>query len=127
MSKEITTTQNKLETQFNEVLVQIQRAKQQAHSQVNTVLIELYWNVGQYICDHVRKSNWGQGIVQELADYIVKQDAKLKSFSSGNLWRMKQFFETYRENEKLYTLCTQLSRSHNRRIWKISQRYKKWI
>ncbi len=116
MSKKITTTPNKLETQFNEVLVQIQRAKQQAYSQITTVLIELYWNVGQYIYDQVQKSNWGQGIVQELADYIVKQDAKLKSFSSRNLWRMKQFFETYRENEKLYTLCTQLSWSHNRRI-----------
>ena len=72
--------------------------------------------MGQYIHNQVRKSNWGQGIVQDLADYIVRQDANLKSFSSRNLWRMKQFFETYRENERLYTLCTQLSWSHNRRI-----------
>lgn len=108
---------NKLiKTHFNEILTQIQKAKQHAYNQANVVLIELYWNIGKYIYNQIQNSNWGQGIVKELADYIVQQDAKLKSFSARNLWRMKQFYETYRENKKLSTLCTQLSWSHNRRI-----------
>ncbi len=49
--------------------------------------------------------------------YISKKEPNLKGFSAKNLWRMKQFFETYKENEKLATLCREISWSHNRLKW----------
>ena len=102
--------------QFNKVLTQIQQAKQKAYQQINTALIELYWNVGQYISEQVKNNKWGKGIVADLADFIARQDTEIKGFSARNLWRMKQFYETYQEHQKLSTLWTQLSWSHNRRI-----------
>ncbi|OEU62944.1 MAG: hypothetical protein BA867_13105 [Desulfobacterales bacterium S5133MH16] len=102
--------------QFNKVLTQIQQAKQKAYQQINTALIELYWNVGQYISEQVKNNQWGKGIVADLADFIARQDTEIKGFSARNLWRMKQFYETYQEHQKLSTLWTQLSWSHNRRI-----------
>lgn len=36
-----------------------------------------------------------------------------KGFEEKNLWRMKQFYETYRDNEKLSTLLRDLSWSNN--------------
>jgi molybdenum cofactor biosynthesis enzyme MoaA len=39
----------KTDKQFAEILQQIQQAKQRAFQQVNTVLVELYWNIGDYI------------------------------------------------------------------------------
>jgi hypothetical protein len=37
----------------------------------------------------------------------------IKGFSDKNLWRMKQFYETYQDNEKLSSLARELSWTHN--------------
>jgi predicted nuclease of restriction endonuclease-like (RecB) superfamily len=37
----------------------------------------------------------------------------MKGFSVQNLWRMKQFYETYKDNEKLSPLVRELSWTHN--------------
>jgi len=105
------TTQN-----FNEILQTIQSSKQKALQQVNSTLIELYWKIGEYISSKTIKEHWGKGVVKELAEYIKTKDPTLKGFSDKNLWRMKQFYETYKENEKLTTLWRVLSWSHNKRI-----------
>ncbi len=105
-----------LSNQFNEVLSRIQQAKQKAYQQINASLIELYWNIGNYISEQVKNKSWGKGVVTDLANFISQQDAELKGFTSRNLWRMKQFYETYSDDEKLSTLWAQLSWSHNRRI-----------
>ena len=34
-------------------------------------------------------------LVQQLSEYIVRKAPELKGFSAQNLWRMKQFYETY--------------------------------
>jgi hypothetical protein len=37
----------------------------------------------------------------------------IRGFSPQNIWRMKQFFETYNDNEKLSTLSREISWSNN--------------
>ncbi len=56
-----------LNTQFGEILTQIKNAKQKAYQQVNSNLIELYWNIGKYVSKQVETANWGKSIVSELA------------------------------------------------------------
>ncbi len=73
----------------------------------------LYWNVGQYISEKVQHSDWGKSVVVELANYIKQQEPNIKGFSSQNLWRMKQFYETYKDNENLSTLSREIPWSHN--------------
>ena len=51
------------EKQFAEILLQIQQAKQSAFQQVNSVLVELYWNIGKYISAQVTTSSWGKGVI----------------------------------------------------------------
>ncbi|MEA1934101.1 MAG: DUF1016 N-terminal domain-containing protein [Thermodesulfobacteriota bacterium] len=51
---------------------------------------------------------WGQAVVRQLADYIRKTDQNSKGFSPQNLWRIKQFYETYGEREKLSPLVREL-------------------
>ena len=94
---------------FSEVLTQIQLSKQKAYKQVNTVLIELYIEIGKYISLKCVKENWGKSVVQELADFIKLQDPTIKGFTARSIWRMKQFYETYNTNEKLSPLVTQIS------------------
>lgn len=94
---------------FNEILTLIHSAKQKAFAQVNSTLIELYSNIGQYISTKTTKENWGKSVVNELAEYIKAQDPTLKGFSDKNLWRMKQFYEIYKDNKKLSALLRELN------------------
>ena len=105
-----------VQQQFGDILGQIQLARQKAFKQVNSALIELYWNVGKVISEKVADAQWGRSVVVELAAFIVERDPDIKGFSVRNLWRMKQFYETYGASQKLSTLWTQLSWSHHRRI-----------
>ncbi len=105
-----------LKVQFNEVLTRILQARQKAFQQVNVALVELYWNVGEYMSLQVSHQNWGKAVVAELAVFIKESEPNIKGFSARNLWRMKQFYETYQQHKKLPTLWTELSWSHHRRI-----------
>ncbi|MDM8515594.1 PDDEXK nuclease domain-containing protein [Desulfobacterales bacterium HSG16] len=108
-----------LQSQFYEILDQIQKTRIKAYSRVNSILMELYWNVGKYISEQVNANEWGKGVVKELAIFIKTKDPDIKGFSPRNIWRMKQFYETYTEKEKLSTLWSQITWSHNRRIMTI--------
>jgi len=98
---------------FTEVLTHIQQARQKAYAQVNTTLIELYWHIGGIISQKVSHAAWGKGVVRELAQFIANNDPTAKGFSDKNLWRMKQFYETYHSDEKLSPLVRKLSWTHN--------------
>ncbi|MEA2050994.1 MAG: PDDEXK nuclease domain-containing protein, partial [Campylobacterota bacterium] len=100
-------------TTFNEVLNLIKTSKQKAYAQVNSTLIELYWDIGKYISTKTIKANWGKGVVKELAHYIKLQDPNIKGFTARNIWRMKQFYETYHKNKKVSSLLTQLTWTNN--------------
>ncbi len=114
MAKQLNSTEK--EKYFSEILQQIQQAKRRVYQQVNTMLVELYWSIGRDISKQVAQEGWGKGVIKELAGFIKIRDPELKGFSDKNLWRMKQFYETYRKNKKLATLWRELSWSHNRRI-----------
>jgi len=58
-----------------------------------------------------------ESVVKELAQYIQRTEPEIKSFSDKNLWRMKQFYETYKDFPKLSALSRQLSWSHNLAIF----------
>ncbi|NOX64781.1 MAG: DUF1016 domain-containing protein [Chlorobi bacterium] len=94
----------------------IAKARNNALKTVNKELINLYWEIGKYISEKVNSENWGKSVVEDLSLFIKKEHPNIKGFNSRNIWRMKQFFETYNQNEKLSTLWTEISWSHNRLI-----------
>jgi predicted nuclease of restriction endonuclease-like (RecB) superfamily len=98
---------------FNALLQHIQQARQKVFAQVNTALIDLYWQVGKTISQQVQDQAWGKGVVTELANYIAQHAPDIKGFSDKNLWRMKQFYETYVDDTKLSTLARELPWTHN--------------
>ncbi|MCD2453410.1 PDDEXK nuclease domain-containing protein [Methylicorpusculum oleiharenae] len=98
---------------FSEVLQHIQQARHKIFSQANTALIDLYWLIGKTISHKVQSEAWGKGVVTELARYIAQNAPDIKGFSDKNLWRMKQFYETYQADEKLSTLVRDLPWTHN--------------
>jgi len=106
--KSIQTTNN-----FDEILSTIQKSKQKAMKQVNSTLIELYWNIGEYISQKTIQENWGKSVVKELEVFIKNKEPDIKGFTSRNLWRMKQFYETYSDNKKVSSLLTQITWTNN--------------
>jgi predicted nuclease of restriction endonuclease-like (RecB) superfamily len=111
-----------LEASFVEVVDLIQKARQRAFQAVNTELIDLYWRVGEYISRKLETAAWGEGVVEQLAAYIARQHADLKGFTQRNLFRMRQFYETYRGDEKVAPLVRQLPWTHNLMILSRSKR-----
>lgn len=100
--------------QFNEVLEMIKATKQKVFAAVNTSLIDLYWQIGCYISHQIEMSGWGKSVVEELANHIRTQEPNSEGFSKQNLWRMKQFYETYKDaDEKLSALLREISWTNN--------------
>ena len=101
---------------FSEVIAIIDNARENAFRAVNRELINMYWNIGEYVSRRVSEGGWGKSIVKEFSNYIQSRYVGIKGFSASNIWRMKQFYETYFANEKLATLSRELTWSHNLQI-----------
>ena len=104
---------DRLDNSFAEVVDLIHSARQKAYKAVNTALVELYWQVGEYVSGRVEDGTWGESTVDQLAHYIADRHPDLKGFTRRNLYRMRQFYEAYRGDEKLSTLSRELPWSHN--------------
>ncbi|WP_236170086.1 PDDEXK nuclease domain-containing protein [Pseudomonas parasichuanensis] len=98
---------------FDEVLTLIKSARQRAVQAVNTQLIELYWQVGAFISRKLERAEWGDGVVNQLADHLLLTQPGLRGFTRANLFRMRQFYEVYRGDEIVAPLVRLLPWSHN--------------
>jgi predicted nuclease of restriction endonuclease-like (RecB) superfamily len=107
---------------FEEILTLIQSARQRAYQAVNLELIDLYWQVGRTISRKIEAAEWGDGVVDQLAAYLGRTQPGLKGFSRQNIFRMRQFYETYHDNEIVSPLVRQLSWTHNLIILSQSKR-----
>lgn len=102
--------------QFQKVVDIIENAKERAYRKVNEELILMYRNVGEYISKNSENASYGDAFVQKLADFFAENYPDLKGFNRRGLYRMKQFYELYKDNEKVSTLLTQLSWSNHLKI-----------
>ena len=102
--------------QFEKIVNIIESAKERAYRKVNEELILMYRDVGEYISKQSEKTEYGDAFVQKLADSFAENYPDLKGFNRRGLYRMKQFYELYKDNEKVSTLLTQLSWSNHLKI-----------
>jgi predicted nuclease of restriction endonuclease-like (RecB) superfamily len=107
---------------FDAVVAMIRAARTQAVAAVNTTLIDLYWQIGEYLSAKISTNEWGDGTIEQLAKHIHQQQPGATGFSARNLWRMRQFFDTYAASPKLSPLVRQLSWTHNLMILSRSKR-----
>lgn len=99
--------------QFTDIIQLIKQSRSKAIAAVNTEMINLYWNIGQYIHNRIETAEWGKSVVKELADFLQKSEPDLKGFSDANLWRMRQFYEIYKDTPKLAPLVREINWSNN--------------
>jgi predicted nuclease of restriction endonuclease-like (RecB) superfamily len=111
-----------LQADFSEITRLIVVARARAVQAVNTTLIDLYWQVGQTISQKIAQAQWGDGVVAQLAAHLAQTQPGLTGFTSRNLFRMRQFYEAYRDDEKVSPLLRQLPWTHNLIILNQSKR-----
>ena len=101
------------DTKFAEVLALIENARSRAYQAINSDLVALYWQLGEYISLKIENAEWGDGVVDELAAALARRYSGLRGFARPNLFRMRQFYEAYRGNKKVSALLRQLPWTHH--------------
>ena len=88
----------------------INTARENALKKVNEELINMYWQVGEYLHKESQKSMFGDSYIDSIAKEIQEEFPGIKGFNRRGLYRMKQFYETYAENDVVTPLVTQFER-----------------
>lgn len=101
---------------YGEVVDIIKSARERAFSKVNEELILMYREIGKYISEKSQDSRYGDSFVDGLADFFASEYPELKGFTRRGLYRMKQFYELYKDDEKVSPLVTQLSWTNHLQI-----------
>jgi predicted nuclease of restriction endonuclease-like (RecB) superfamily len=110
MSKDLISNNH---VEYAEIISLIERARESAFRVVNRELISMYWEIGAYVSDKVKNGGWGKSVVSDFARFIQTERPDIKGFSASNIWRMRQFYETYSDNEKLAPLVREISWTQN--------------
>jgi predicted nuclease of restriction endonuclease-like (RecB) superfamily len=113
VAKQYMNSKNSAPSNFDNILSIIQTAKERIVKTVNTEIIDLYWQIGKEVSDKTKNNGWGKSVVEELANHISSHLGAMRGFSAQNIWRMKQFYETYHNKPILSTLLRELSWSNN--------------
>ena len=94
---------------FKTIISIIENAKGRALRAVNAELINMYWEVGEYLSKLCAQSSFGDKVIDEVANYISRSAPEIKGFNRRGLYRMRQFYETYKDDEFVSPLVTQIS------------------
>ncbi|PXX80100.1 PDDEXK nuclease domain-containing protein [Dielma fastidiosa] len=102
--------------QFQKIITIIESAKDRAYRKVNEELILMYRDIGEYISRESKNAEYGDAFVERLANFFSENYPELKGFNRRGLYRMKQFYEMYKDEEKVSPLVTQLSWTNHLKI-----------
>ena len=105
MSNEITVASNLIQI--------ISQSKQNALKKVNEELINMYWKIGEHLSTESEKASFGDAYIDTVAEEIQNAFPGIKGFNRRGLYRMKKFYETYKDDEFVTTLLTQISWSNH--------------
>ncbi len=93
---------------LNSIKDRIRKAQYDALKSVNKELIGLYDDIGRMIVERQEKEGWGKSVVEKLATDLQKDFPGIQGFSARNIWYMRIFHLTYRENQKLQPLVAEI-------------------
>ena len=87
----------------------IEESRQNALKKVNEELIKMYWKVGEFLSKETEHASYGDAYIDEISREIQETFPDIKGFNRRGLYRMKKFYETYKDNEIVTPLVTQIS------------------
>lgn len=106
---------------LNDIRTILVRAREHAAKVVNSDMVTAYWLIGRRIVLEEQHgadtAKYGEQILQNLSKKLEAEFGN--GFSYANLRNMRQFYRTYPDEQICYTLCINLSWSHNRLIMRV--------
>lgn len=73
----------------------------------------MYWNVGKLLSEELKKKSFGDSYIDEVAKQIQNEVPGIKGFNKRGLYRMIKFYETYKGDQFVTTLLSQISWSNH--------------
>lgn len=93
---------------FAEVYTIISAHRNRVVRMVNSESLQMMWEVGGYVSSKLKSSQWGDGVVRQLAEYIHTQDPTSRGWSYRTLYKMVQLYDTY-STQSFASLLTETS------------------
>ena len=69
----------------------------------------MYWKVGEFLSKETEHVSYGDAYIDEISREIQDTFPGIKGFNRRGLYRMKKIYETYKDNEIVTPLVTQIS------------------
>ena len=110
MSSEIVKNYAAILTSLKE---KIRQRQQQASLQVNTQLLELYWEIGHVILQQQAQEGWGAKVIDRLAKDLKADFPEMKGLSIRNVKYMRAFAEAYPDGLFVQAALAQLPWYHH--------------
>lgn len=92
---------------LGDIKQRIRSAQYEALKAVNRELISLYWDIGRLIVERQQGATWGKAVVERLAQDLQAEFVG-GGFSARNIWRMRDFYLSYHQSEKLTPLMAEI-------------------
>lgn len=86
---------------LSDMVVMVQNHRAAAVQSVQSINNQLYWNIGELILKMQQQYGWGKSIVEKLSNDLQHQVGKGVSWSSRNLWLMRQLVTEYSNLKQL--------------------------
>jgi predicted nuclease of restriction endonuclease-like (RecB) superfamily len=112
---------------LNRVSTLLQEARRETAYQINTVITETYWRIGQLIVEEEQKgkerADYGAYLIKQLSGDLTGRFGK--GFTAVNIWNMRQFYLIYpklhteSQDKKLYALRRELTWTHFRILMRL--------
>ena len=77
---------------LKEIKQKFQSSQIKASIQVNSTLLEFYWNLGNEIVEKQKNSTWGSGFLQQLSNDLIAEFPNVKGFSKRNLELVRKWY-----------------------------------
>jgi len=75
---------------------------------INNESLLMMWEIGGFVSTKIKSSNWGDGVVRQLAEFIHTKDPSARGWSYRTIYKMVQFYDTY-SSQSFATLLSQAS------------------
>ena len=100
------------------LVLRVKQAQYNALKAFSTEKVTMAWDFGKLISEQIKLHSWGDGVIENLAKDLQIEFVGVSGFSERNLRRMRLFYETYSQNQKLAPTVSEISWSDNRIIVK---------
>jgi predicted nuclease of restriction endonuclease-like (RecB) superfamily len=71
-------------------------------------MIELYFDIGKSIIEKQELLGWGKSVVEQMSKDLIDEFGEKSGYSTQNLWYMRQFYNSYKDNIYLQQLVGEI-------------------